>query len=190
MIGDFKLSSISWPLSVNQGTSNPIEKHFVESFTDKGLDQCITEPTHIKGRTLDLLLTNNQSFISNLQILEKYYICESDNFPITFDLKTSFKLKPMPKRKIYNFKKANWQGMNHTLEQIPWEQVLGNKEPEYAWQNFKSILFYLVDLKHIPTITMKSAFSCPWFDSECYDAYRGEKRAHRFLSEKLIMKLS
>ena len=71
IIGDFNLSSISWPLLENQCSSNPIEKLFVESFTEKGLDQCITEPTHIKGRTLDLLLTNNQSLISNLQVLKK-----------------------------------------------------------------------------------------------------------------------
>ena len=85
------LSSISWPLLENQCSSNPIEKLFVESFTEKGLDQCITEPTHNKGRTLDLLLTNNQSLISNLQVLEKDSICRSDHFPITFDIKPILK---------------------------------------------------------------------------------------------------
>ena len=87
----------------------------------------------------------------------------------------------MPKRKVYNFKKANWQGLNQTLEKVPWDQVLNNREPEYAWKNFKSILFYLVN-KHIPTITIKSTFSSPWFDSECYEAYREKKRAHGFRS--------
>ena len=87
----------------------------------------------------------------------------------------------MPKRKIYNFKKANWLGLNQALENTPWDQVLGNREPEHAWQNFKSILFYVVD-KHIPTITIKSTFSSPWFDSKCYEAYREKKRAHRLRS--------
>ena len=68
MFGDFNLSSISWPVFENQGTSKTTVKLFVESFTDKGLDQCITMPIHIKGRTLDLLLTNNKSLISNLQV--------------------------------------------------------------------------------------------------------------------------
>ena len=53
---------------------NPIEKRVVESFTDKGIDQCITEPTHIKGRTLDLLLTNNQMFIPNYKGLKRLII--------------------------------------------------------------------------------------------------------------------
>ena len=53
MFGDFNIGSISWPVFENQRTSKTTEKLFVESFTDKGLDQCITEPTHIKGRTLD-----------------------------------------------------------------------------------------------------------------------------------------
>ena len=44
----------------------------------------------------------------------------------------------MPKRKIYNFKKANWQDLNHTLKKIPWDQVLDNREPEYRNQLFQN----------------------------------------------------
>ena len=34
----------------------------------------------------------------------------------------------------------------------------------------------------VPTITIKSIFSSPWFDSKCYEAYREKKRAHKLLS--------
>ena len=37
----------------------------------------------------------------------------------------------MPKRKVYNFIKANWQGLNQTLEKIPWDQIPNNNEPVY-----------------------------------------------------------
>ena len=84
---------------------------FVDSFEDRGLDQCLTVPTHIKGRTLDILLTNSKSLISSLHVLEKDSICKSDHFPITFEIKTYFKTKPITKRKIYNFKKAYWEGL-------------------------------------------------------------------------------
>ena len=33
--------------------------------------------------------------------------------------------------------------------------------------------------KHIPTIIIKSNFSMPWFDSECYKAYRDKQRRHK-----------
>ena len=164
-----------------------IEKLFVDSFEDRGLDQCLTVPTHIKGRTLDILLTNSQSLISSLYVLEKNSICKSDHFPITFEIKTNFKTKPIPKRQIYNFKKANWEGLVKSLEEVEWDRCLNNREPEYAWQNFKIILFHLVDT-YIPTITIKSTFSSPWFDSECYEAYRDKKGHISHALRVLIMK--
>ena len=49
----------------------------------------------------------------------------------------------MPKRKIYNFKKANWLGLNQALENTPWDQVLGNREPEHAHMHGKILkVFY------------------------------------------------
>ena len=34
---------------------------------------------------------------------------------------------------------------------------------------------------NIPTITIKSTFSAPWFDSETFEAYRTKERAHKRL---------
>ena len=184
IVGDFNLSGVAWPISANQDISRGIEKLFVDSFEDRGLDQCLTVPTHIKGRTLDILLTNSQSLISSLHVLEKDSICKSDHFPITCEIKTNFKTKPIPKRKIYNFKKANWEGLVKSLEEVEWDRCLNNREPEYAWKNFKIIFFHLVDT-YIPTITIKSTFSSPWFDSECYEAYRAKKRSHRSRAESI-----
>ena len=36
---------------------------------------------------------------------------------------------------------------------------------------------------NIPTITIKSTFSAPWFDSESFEAYRAKERAHKQLKE-------
>ena len=143
--------------SANQDISSGIEKLFVDSFEDRGLDQCLTGPTHIKGRTLDIILTNSQSLISSLHVLEKDSICKTDHFPITFEIKTNFKTKPIPKRKIYNFKKANWEGLVKSLEEVEWDRCLNNREPEYTWKNFKITFFHLVDT-YIPTITIKFTF--------------------------------
>ena len=185
IIGDFNLSGVSWPQSNNSMINNRVEKLFTDSFKDRGLEQCVNVPTHNKGRTLDLLLTNSQLLISNLHVLEKDSICRSDHFPITFEVKSNVTGRPIPKRKIYNFKKANWEGLNDSLGRVPWQQVLDNREPEAAWTNFMSIIFHLVNI-HIPTINIKSTFSSPWFDSECYDAYREKERAHRPVDKRTI----
>ena len=61
IVGDFNLKSISWPRSEDMGNGNGTDKLFVDSFNGFGLDQCISGPTHNKGRTLDLMLTNSKT---------------------------------------------------------------------------------------------------------------------------------
>ena len=77
-----------------------------------------------------------------------------------------------------NFKKADWDALNYDLSHTQWNAFVDCTEPEIAWTNFKNILFMYMK-KHIPTITIKSNFTMPWFDSECYEAYRDKQRAHK-----------
>ena len=51
-------------------------------------------------------------------------------------------------------------------------------EPEYGWRVFQHVLAGIID-KHVPLITIKNDFSYPWFDSECFEAYRDKGRAHK-----------
>ena len=178
VVGDFNLKGISWPLSEDNEPTNGTEKLFVDSFYELGLEQCNTEPTHIKGRTLDLLLTNCKDLILNRSISCDKDLCKSDHYLVTFDIKTNITYSKQPKRKILNFKKANWGALRNDLENIHWNAVLDYLEPELGWYVFKKILLSYV-YKHIPVISVKSSFSAPWFDSECYEAYRDKERAHK-----------
>ena len=83
-VGDFNLSNTSWPSGTS--TSN-IEKGFLDLFDDLGFSQLINEPTHIHGKTLDLLLCNNNQLITDFDVLPKDIICSSDHFCIKFKLK-------------------------------------------------------------------------------------------------------
>ncbi|MCP4459302.1 MAG: endonuclease/exonuclease/phosphatase family protein, partial [Cytophagales bacterium] len=179
IIGDFNLSTASWPVMEDHpNMCNHLDRLFVNSFEELGLHQCINVPTHCKGKTLDLLLTNTTSLVSNVHVSEHSAICKSDHFPISFEVKANVKIKKAPKRKVYNFKKGNWDRLNDDLRGVPWSSLIDRTEPELAWRSFKSILFKLVD-RNIPTITLKGNFDSPWFDAECYDAYRDKERAHK-----------
>ena len=79
---------------------------------------------------LDLLLTNSESLVSNISILQDKYICNSDHYTISFEIKTNVKHKKVPNRKILNFKKANWDGINHDLSHIQWNAYIDCTEPE------------------------------------------------------------
>ena len=97
---------------------------------------------------------------------------------ITFEIKTNVKKKKPVKRRSFNFERANWDALNHELCHMNWNVILNCTEPEIACSRFKSVLFYNVN-KFIPTVTTKSEFQPPWFDSEVHDAYRSKERAHK-----------
>ena len=56
-------------------------------------------------------------------------------------------------------------------------------EPELAWLAFKHTLFSLTK-RHIPYISVKSDFTSPWFDSDCFEAYRKKERSHNKVKGK------
>ena len=94
IIGDFNLSSANWPLDDgNTHSLNRIDKLFVDSFSELGLSQLITGPTHIKGRTLDILLTNQSPLVSNVEVKNDSYICKSDHFPVHFKVNVRSKIR-------------------------------------------------------------------------------------------------
>ena len=172
LIGDFNVSCVSWS---SLSSPVPIEQTFVDSFTELGLKQCISGPTHIKGNTLDILLTNCEPAVNGLSLLEHDSICKSDHFPINFNIRCNIKRKTSVKRKCYNFKRANWIGLNRDLQLVNWDSLFRNRDIDQCWNVTKYVLFKLVD-KHIPTVTVKSDFQPPWFDSDCYSACRDKER--------------
>ena len=171
VIGDFNLPNISWD---SLTSSVPFEQLFVDSFSDLGLKQCIDTPTHVKGNILDILLSNSESYINDVSVLDRYSVCKSDHFPVQFSVKTKINYKKASKRKCYNFKKARWDDLNYDLCHTNW-QFLSCCEVEHGWQCFKTCLFQLID-KHIPTVTVKSDSQPPWFDSEAFSAWRNKER--------------
>ena len=105
IVGDFNLKSISWPRSEDMGNGNGTDRLFIDSFNGFGLDQCISGPTHNKGRTLDLMLTNSKNFVTEIIVSPDSYLCKSDHYLLTFEVRSYVKSNRAPKRKILNFKK-------------------------------------------------------------------------------------
>ena len=131
------------------------------------MTQFIDKPTHYLGNILDLLLCNSPQVISDVKVQERYEILSSDHFSIQFNIKFHCKRLKCSKRKMYNFKKANWEDLNKDLRQVNWNMHLKYQDTSTAWNIFKSILSRLCD-KHIPKITIKSQFQPPWFDSDIH----------------------
>ena len=134
-----------------------------------------------KGKVLDLLLTNVPSLVTGVKILSQHEVCSSDHFGLTFNL-GAVKRKKSPKRKIFNYKKADWDSLNKDLKSVHWNRYLKYCDAQSAWIKFKGILLDLCK-KHIPTITVQYKFQPPWFDSDTHDLCR-EKERSRFKALK------
>ncbi len=80
---------------------------------------------------------------------------------------------------------AEWDALNHDLQQINWDNLLDCTEPEVAWKNFNRVLFTQIN-QHIPTITVDARYQSPWFDCEVYEKYRIKERAHKNLRVKKV----
>ena len=171
VVGDFNLSSISW---ADGFSSVELERRFLDMFNSLGLSQLIDQPTHDKGKTLDLLLSNVSGSISNILVAGKNEICSSDHFGITFSIKRKVKSK-IVKRKMLNYKKANWDQLNNELMHVPWDQHLKYCDAECGWARFKCILQHHIN-RNIPTITVTNKEQPLWFDSDTYHLCRKKER--------------
>jgi hypothetical protein len=175
IIGDFNLPNITL---ANWETGNcdlPLEQSFLNLFDSIGVTQLVNDPTHEKGNVLDLVLTNSPQSLSSLTIESENSFCSSDHMPISFNIKANVRRKKVIKRKILNFKKANWDALNHDLQETDWNTLLSSSDIEICWDKFVNKLDSLCN-KHIPTITIKSSFKPPWFDSEVFGLCRTKEK--------------
>jgi hypothetical protein len=177
VVGDFNFPEINW--EVDQ-SSTRLGQQFIDLFNELGLTQMIDRPTHEKGKILDLLLSNLVGAVDNIVVLGKNEICSSDHFGITFTIKMNFRTK-LTKRKIYNFKQADWEGLNNDLKSVRWDEHL-QCDAVTGWLRFKSILTHHMNCR-IPIITVTDKDQPPWFDSETYQLCLKKERLRRKFNE-------
>ncbi|KAL5251194.1 hypothetical protein ACHWQZ_G016787 [Mnemiopsis leidyi] len=101
---------------------------------------------------------------------------------ISFDIEIEVKYKSCPKRKVFNYDKGDYRGLNEDLYRINWDRVFMSNDPCLAWDIFKKTLGELCDHR-IPKKTMRSQFQPPWYDSEC-DRIRRKKEKWRIKAKE------
>ena len=173
LLGDMNLNKSSWE---HMTSTCSVQQSFLSLFDNLGLSQLIKEPTHEKGKTLDLLLTDRTDNITDISIKkDSDGLGKSDHFPISFKLRASVNRKKPCKRKIFNFKKANWEKLNEDFTKVNWDAIIITRDLDLSWANFKKLFHNYSNLR-IPKVTVKSKFQPPWFDSELYQLCLDKER--------------
>jgi len=86
LLGDFNMPDIDWS---TLSSSSHHSASFCDFTFNYNLSQLIDKPTHIKGNTLDLILTNTCHRIKNINISTPMNILSSDHSIINFTLSRS-----------------------------------------------------------------------------------------------------
>ncbi|KAL5270218.1 hypothetical protein ACHWQZ_G001079 [Mnemiopsis leidyi] len=107
---------------------------------------------------------------------------KKDHRAISFDIEIEVKYKSCPKRKVFNYDKGDYRGLNEDLNRINWDRAFMSNDPCLAWDIFKKTLGELCDHR-IPKKTMRSQFQPPWYDSEC-DSIRRKKEKWRIKAKE------
>ena len=154
IIGDFNYSGIDWDnWTILTNTMYNEKSKLIETLRDSYLDQCISEPTRVRGTNkpsiLDLILTNNPKNIAD--ICYSNPLGKSDHCVISFTYQCKCKINNYKKiRKLYD--KGDYTKIKDNLNTTDWKELMNDKSVQEQWDIFNTVIKELED-KHIPTKT-------------------------------------
>ena len=120
LIGDINLPHIDW----ESGNADTRGRALYNTVQEENLEQLIRFPTHDKGNTLDLLITNMASSV--ISVSDEGKLGKSDHCIILTEVKISKAMKKNRNR-IPNWTKADYQSIRTYLSETDWETLISGK---------------------------------------------------------------
>ena len=141
LIGDFNFPDVDW----ESGIAGSKGRGFFEATSEAFFDQHVSEPTHVNGNILDLILCNRDGMVS--EVSNEGRIGKSDHDIVSFKLHVN-KIKTADQRVSFNYAKANFEGMREEMR-IDWNEKLAEKNVNEVWHCIKAHITGLID-EYIP----------------------------------------
>jgi hypothetical protein len=193
IVGDFNMPDIDWKtMSVRVGSQRRvIHQAFMHFLIENNLSQIVTEPTHVQGNILDLVLTDDMDRVQNMSIVNPGL---SDHYMLEFKInEVKRNWKPFDK-KINLYSKADSSSIRHhlalTLQKVE-KAVEENQNIDTVWNIFELDLSLAVS-SFVPSYTIKQR-NCHeplWFNSVARRAVRQQRsiynRYKKFKLESLL----
>jgi len=142
LIGDINLPGVNW--TENQADSKGRE--LLNTVTEESLQQMVSFPTHLKGNTLDLVITNCPERI--IDITDQGRLGRSDHCILHIVMESQLHIVSRDQAGR-NWRKANMEALQSELASVPWEEELTGKQTEEAWLSFRKVLDTAIE-KHVP----------------------------------------
>ena len=174
--GDFNDRCQQWD---SAHTDSELGQRLFDLLTKNSLHQLISEPTRVSEYSetlLDLMITDSPGYVLNSGVLSP--ISTSDHSVVFCSfLMTHFKDRPF-KRSVWDYKRANFDDLNNTLNNAPWDTGLAVFDSINDSVSYWSDLFLDTCKQFIPfrevTIRPKDK---PWITCEIKRLIKKRNRA-------------
>ena len=166
ILGDLNLPDVNWG---SLSGMSFISSSLCEEFFNLNLSQLVTEPTHNKGNLLDVILTNTSELIDKVCVSSILpHDLSSDHYIVKFCINTCSTSKTPAQQKfsnIFNFAKADWNGMLDSLSSYTITSYFETCNIESLWSYLKQIIFEAIYL-FTPRVSSRSHERPKWFTSD------------------------
>jgi hypothetical protein len=173
--GDFNAGDIDWENHlINKNNKMPVHEELLKIIADNDLTQHQMEPTRL-GRTLDLFLTNCPNIVQNMHTLPG--ISDHDIPVADCNINPSYN-KKQP-RKLFNFRKANWEKMRQETKSFSEQFIKEHKERsvEQNWKELKKYLMKIMD-KYVPSKSTSIRHNLLWMNTTLKRMVRKKQRLY------------
>ena len=133
ILGDFNYPNIDW----ENLSCDAKARTFIDACSDNGLTQVVDFPTHCRGNTLDIFLTNKPDSFISVECIGNLH--NSDHVLILADYDFSTQ-KSDTEQLMPDWRNLNKEGFEEYLTNIDWNQVISSENVETSWTKFKTVL--------------------------------------------------
>ena len=141
--------------------------------TVSGCDQLVVGPTHARGGTLDLLITDVPDLVPVAVVAP---IGNSDHSFLSAVISMAQAVPNLcASRKVFLKHQVNWKTVCGAIRDLPWRNIWLSDNPVEVWNEHLSLLVG----RYVPTkVIHVHNKDKPWFDDQCRHVFGLKHQAH------------
>ena len=112
---------------------------------------------------LDLLLADCSERVYKVEVVDNF--SDADHVAVQFLVEAGRRVALRSKRKVYNFRKVNFNRFRDLLAVIPWSSCFLGCRTDEAWVRFKDLLLSVAD-QCIPKVSLCPKKRMNWLSEE------------------------
>ena len=174
--GDFNAPGVDWNnfMVTSDCPRKGACQHLLDILNKHGLTQLQTESTHRDGSILDLFTTNKPGLIKSCKTIPGI----SDHHIVVIDSTARAHYTKKPPRKIYKWKKANWEDIKESARKFCEEYITTEGAHSVASNHTKILEFFKTCQSKIPSSMTKTRTDLPWMSPELKRNCRRNQRLY------------